>query len=139
MRKLTLIGLAFFSLLNVGAIFASYNYLAPDDFKEWLLTNRPVIIVDIQAADEFTAHHFPDSIETNGFPVKTIEEQQQLDPAVAAYKATGYDVVVVCPRGGGGAKRAYSYLKTQGVPEAKLTILTGGIAKWPYKDMLESN
>lgn len=139
MKKLTLIGLAFFSLLNVAALFESFNYLDAETFSEWLTANKPVIIVDIQVAEEFAAHHFPNSIETNGFPVKTAEQQHQIDPAVAAYKDTGYDVVVVCPRGGGGAKRCYTYLKTQGVPEAKLTILTGGIAKWPYKNMLESN
>lgn len=38
-----------------------------------------------------------------------------INPAVAEYKEKGYDVVVVCPRGGGGgAKRCYDYLKEQG-------------------------
>lgn len=139
MKKLTLIGLALFSLLNVAALFESFNYLEAETFREWLSASKPVIIVDIQVAEEFAAHHFPNSIETNAFPVKTAAQQKQIDPAVAAYKATGHDVVVVCPRGGGGAKRCYTYLKSQGVPEEKLTILTGGIAKWPYKDMLQSN
>ncbi|NIP26153.1 MAG: rhodanese-like domain-containing protein, partial [Phycisphaerae bacterium] len=41
-------------------------------------------------------------------------------------------VVIVCPRGGGGAKRTYDYFKAKGVAEARLTILAGGQKDWPY-------
>ncbi len=136
MKKITFIALSLFCLLNVAAMFDSFNYLAADQFKEWLTTGKPVIIVDIQVKDEFAAHHFPGSIETNAFPVETEAQRHMIAPAVAIYQQSGHDVVVVCPRGGGGAKRCYSYLKSQGVPEEKLTILTGGVAKWPYRDML---
>ena len=138
MKTLTCLSLALLSLLNVAAIFSSFNYLTQETFKEWLETERSVIIVDIQVADEFAAHHFPNSIETNAFPVKTVAQQKRIDQAVTAYKATGHDIVVVCPRGGGGAKRCYSYLKSQGIPENKLTILQGGVAKWSYPTMLIS-
>lgn len=136
MKKLSIVTLSLLALLNVAAIFSSFNYLEADTFKQWLDTGKPVIIVDIQVKEEFTAHHFPGSIETNAFPVKTDSQRQAIDPAVAQFKASGHDVVVVCPRGGGGAKRCYSYLKEQGIPEEKLTILKGGVAKWPHRDML---
>ncbi|MBU0680713.1 MAG: rhodanese-like domain-containing protein [Proteobacteria bacterium] len=136
MKKLSLIALSLLCLFNVAAMFESFNYLGADQFKEWLDSGKPVIIVDIQVQDEFVAHHFPGAIETNAFPVETEAQRHMIDPAVAAYQQSGHDVVVVCPRGGGGAKRCYSYLKSQGVPEEKLTILTGGVAKWPYRDML---
>lgn len=139
MKKLTIIALSLLCLFNVAAIFEKFNYLEPDQFKQWLETNKPMIIVDIQDKASFAAHHFPGSIETNAFPVKTDAEKKQIDQAVAAYKANGHDVVVICPRGGGGAKRCYSYLKSQGVPEGKLTILKGGADNWPYRDMLISN
>lgn len=139
MKKITIIALSLLCLLNVAAIFEKFNYLEPDQFKQWLETNKPMVIVDIQDKPSFAAHHFPGSIETNAFPVKTDAEKKQIDPAVAAYKESGHDVVVVCPRGGGGAKRCYSYLKSQGVPEEKLTILQGGVDNWPYRDMLISN
>jgi rhodanese-related sulfurtransferase len=138
MKKFCLIALSLVCLLNVAAIFENFNYLEPDQFKQWLESNKPMVIVDIQDKTSFAAHHFSGSIETNGFPVKTDAEKKQIDPAVAAYKASGNDVVVICPRGGGGAKRCYSYLKSQGVPEAKLTILKNGIDQWPYRDMLLS-
>ncbi|MBU0959972.1 MAG: rhodanese-like domain-containing protein [Proteobacteria bacterium] len=139
MKRLAIIALSLLCLLNVAAIFEKFNYLEPDQFKQWLETSKPMVIVDIQDKASFAAHHFPGSIETNAFPVKTDAEQKQIDPAVAAYKASGNDVVVVCPRGGGGAKRCYSYLKSQGVPEDKLTILQGGVDNWPYRNMLISN
>ena len=135
-KKQIIIALSIISLLNVAAIFSSFNYLPAETFKDWLTADKPVIIVDIQVAEEFARQHFPKSIETNAFPVKTTEQEKQIDQAVAAYRATGHDIVVVCPRGGGGAKRCYSYLKKQGVPEDKLTILKGGVDKWPYKNML---
>ena len=56
--------------------------------------------------------------------------------SVHALRDSGHDVVVICPRGGGGAKRCYDYLKSQGVPDAKLFILEGGVDKWPNRDML---
>lgn len=138
MKKITILPLILLCIFNVASVFESFNYLEADQFKEWIERDKPVIIVDIQVKDEFAAHNFPGSIETNAYPVKTEAQQKQIAPALEAYKKTGNDVVVVCPRGGGGAKRCYSYLKSQGVPEEKLTILKGGIAKWPYRDMLLS-
>jgi rhodanese-related sulfurtransferase len=136
MKKLSIITLSLICLLNVAAIFEKFNYLEPDQFKQWLENDKPMIIVDIQDKAAFDAHHFSGSIETNAFPVKTGAEEKQIDPAVVAYKESGNDVVVICPRGGGGAKRCYSYLKSQGVPEEQLTILKGGVDKWPHRDML---
>ncbi len=139
MKKFSIIPLALVFLLNVAAIFQSYNYLEADQFKEWIEADKPMIIVDIQVKDEFAAHHFPGSIETNAFPVKTDAQKNGILPAVEAYNTTGNDVVVICPRGGGGAKKCYSFLKSQGIPEEKLTILKGGVAKWPYQKILVSN
>jgi rhodanese-related sulfurtransferase len=136
MKKFFLYPLILISFLSTGALFQHFNYLETEQFKEWINTDKPVIIVDIQVKNEFTAHHFPNSVETNAFPVKTETQQKMLDQAVKAYEKSGYDVVVVCPRGGGGAKRCYSYLQSQGIPEKKLTILKGGVAKWPYPEML---
>ena len=125
-------------LLNMAALFENFNYVNADDFKQWLESGKAMVLVDIQVKDEFSLHHFKDSIETNSFPVDTEEQKKMIDPAVAAAKKAGTDVVVVCPRGGGGAKKCYTYLKEQGIPEAKLFILEGGIAKWTFKEMLVS-
>ncbi|MEW6117255.1 MAG: rhodanese-like domain-containing protein [Nitrospirota bacterium] len=111
------------------------NYLKPDVFRQWMETKRPVIIVDIQLADDFKEHHFKDSIETNAFPAKSEEEKKKLDKAVEKIRATQDDVVVVCPRGKSGASNSYEYIKSKGIPEKRLYILEGGIAGWPYKEM----
>jgi hypothetical protein len=71
---------------------------------------------------------------------RTIPVMDQIDPALALVEKNIYEaVVVVCPRGKGGAKRAYDYLGKQGVPEAKLYILTGGMAKWPHPEWVAAN
>ncbi len=113
------------------------NMVKPEVFKQWLESKKPLIIVDIQPPDEFAKHHFVGSIETNAFPVKTDEEKARLNKAVEKIKASNADVVIVCPRGRSGAKNAYEYLKSKGIDERRLYILEGGIAGWPYKEILK--
>ena len=136
MKKL-LLPLMFVMLTFGTAVAGSYNYINPDEFKGWLESGKPMIIVDIQVADEFKQHHFKNSIETNAYPVDTDEQRKQIDKGVEAFKQTGQEVVVICPRGGGGAKKCYDYLKENGVPKEKLLILKGGVQKWPYQELLE--
>jgi len=136
-------GLALFAFLVAGlfslaAMAGDYNYVKADAFKQWLESGKSMVMVDIQAKNEFPLHHFKGSIETNAYPLDTEEQRKQLDPGVSAAKKSGNDVVVICPRGGGGAKKAYDYLKAQGIAEEKLFILEGGVEKWPYKELLQS-
>jgi len=138
MKKLALLlSLVLVCLFHIGAFAASYNYVNPDDFKQWLESDKPMIIVDIQDKEAFAKQHFAGSIETNAYPVETDAERKSIDPAVEQFKQSNQDVVVVCPRGGGGAKRCYDYMKSQGVPDEKLFILTGGADKWPFKELFE--
>ena len=112
-----------------------FNHVSASDFKEWLQNGRELILVDIQPARKFSKHHFAGSIETNAFPVKSKAEQELLIPALEAYQASGHEVVVICPAGGGGAERAFTALNKKGIPHSKLFILTGGIKKWPYQEL----
>lgn len=137
-KRIAILAVLIIGLLNMAALLESFNYVKADDFKQWLDSGKAMVLVDIQVKDEFSLLHFKDSIETNAFPVETEEQRKMIDSAVAAAKKAGTDVVVICPRGGGGAKRCYSYLKAQGISEEKLFILEGGIAKWPHKEMLVS-
>lgn len=135
-------GIALFAVLviglfNMAALFENFNSIKAEEFKQWLDSGKSMVLIDIQVKEEFPLHHFKNSIETNAFPVETEEQRKMIAPAVAAAKAAGSEVVVICPRGGGGAKRCYTYLKDQGIAEAKLFILEGGVEKWPYKEMLE--
>ncbi|MEW6426814.1 MAG: rhodanese-like domain-containing protein [Thermodesulfobacteriota bacterium] len=123
-------------LSAVTAQAGEYRYVEPQEMKSWLESGKEFVLVDIQPAKDFSRQHFAGAIETNAFPVETPEEQQRLDVAVAAAKDNTKDVVVVCPRGKGGAKRTYDYLKAAGVAEERLYILANGMDGWPFKELV---
>ena len=125
-------------LCAVPVLAGGYNYVAPDQFKQWLEKGKDMSIVDIQVPDEFQQHHFKGSLETNSYPVKSADDKQKLDAVLPKLAATQNDVVVICPRGGGGAKNTYDYLKENGVSEKRLYILEEGMQGWPYKELTVS-
>ncbi len=135
MKRYVLLTILFVFSLSVSALAA--NMLKPETFKQWLESGKKVIIVDIQPAEEFGKHHFKGSIETNAFPAKTDDDKKKLDSAIEMIKRSSDDVVIICPRGRSGAMNTYEYIKTKGISENRLYILEGGIAGWPYKDMLQ--
>lgn len=134
-----LLGLVlFFVLATVTSVCAGdYNYIAAKDMKNRIDTGSEVIIVDIQIEKEFKQHHLPGSIATYAYPVKTEAERAQIDKAVELFHKSGKDVVIVCPRGKGGAKRCNDYMLKKNVPSEKIYILEKGIAGWPYKELFE--
>lgn len=134
MKKYFVLALVFVFVLTTFAFAA--NYVKSDEFKKWIETGKKMIIIDIQPKNEFEKHHFKGSIETNAFPAKTDDEKKRLDSAIEKIKKSKDDVVIICPRGKGGASNTYDYLKSKGIPENRLYILEGGIAGWPYKEML---
>lgn len=126
--------------ITVAPVFASdYNYISPEKTRTWILEKNNVNIVDIQVEDEFKASHLPGSLATYSYPVKADEDRAKIDDAVRISKENGYPVVVVCPRGKGGAKRCYDYMKAKGIPESRLMILEKGMHGWPYKDIQAHN
>ena len=134
MRKIVILTLML-ALAATAAWAASYNYVKPDQFKGWLEIGKEVVIVDIQVPEGFAKSHFKDAIETNAYPVKTDEERARLDKTMERINATKAEVVIVCPRGGGGAKNTYDYLKAKGVDEKRLFILEKGMEGWPHPEM----
>ena len=136
MRLLSLV--MFLVLGAVTSVYAGdYNYIDAKNMKNRIETGNEVIIVDIQIEKEFKQHHLPGSIATYAYPVKTEAERAQIDKAVQLYQESGKDVVIVCPRGKGGAKRCYDYMLKNNVPTEKIYILEKGIAGWPYKELFE--
>jgi rhodanese-related sulfurtransferase len=118
-----------------SALSADYRYVSRNDFKQWLESGKKMIIVDIQPPADFAKGHFRGAIETNAYPVKTEQEKQRIDKTLKRIDATPDDIVIVCPRGGGGAKKTSDYLKTKGVSEARMYILEKGSEGWPYPEM----
>lgn len=132
MRNLFII-LTLFLVFVPAGFAADYRYVSAEQLQEWLEAKKPVQLVDIQVAEDFARHHIKGSVQTNAYPVKSAEEKKQLDVAVKQSREEDYEaIVVVCPRGKGGAKRTYEYLAENGVPVEKLYILTGGMENWPY-------
>ncbi len=126
------------TFLMAGTAFA-YNTISADQVKGLIEQQEPVILVDIQPEKDFAEHHLVGSIETNAYPVKSVADKTKLDRTLPLIEDSTAPVVVVCPRGGGGAQKAYDYLKSQGVAEERLVILEGGIAGWPHDDLMSQD
>lgn len=124
-------------LLTHVSLAGAANYITPDELKQMMQQKKEVVIVDIQPAGEFEQHFLQGAIETNAFPAKSDEDKQRLSKALPAVEASSAPVVIVCPRGGSGAKNSYEYLLSRGVPENRLLILKGGIAGWPHRELIQ--
>lgn len=131
--KLKITMILFCLALAVPAFGGKYNYVSPEQVNTWLSDKTPVNIVDIQVAPEFNEHHLPGSLATHAYPVKTEKDRKKLDKAIVVAKGNNYPVIVVCPRGKGGAKRSYDYMKAQNLIHDRLMILEGGIDNWPFE------
>jgi rhodanese-related sulfurtransferase len=129
-----------FVVLSAGTVMAeAYNYIAPDALKSKIESGADLTIIDIQVKEEFDQHHIDGVLATYAYPVKSDEERARLE-AACDHVASGSDlVVIVCPRGGGGAKRTYDYLAGKGISTDRLSILEKGQAGWPYGELLEGS
>lgn len=119
-------------MFSTSALAGDYQYISAAELQKRIEANEQGLLLDIQVEDEFSKHHIQKAIATYAYPVKSDEDKQKLQTFVGQVKSSQEPVTIICPRGGGGAKRAYDYLKEQGVAEARLLILEGGQAKWPY-------
>ncbi|WP_231713870.1 rhodanese-like domain-containing protein [Desulfosarcina ovata] len=119
------------------AFLESYEYITADKVKMKLENNEPMHLVDIQVKEAFVKHHLPGAIATYSYPVKSQEDKAKLDAIIEKLQADDAPVVVVCPRGGGGAKRCYDYLNEKGIVKERLLILEKGQEGWPFEDLLE--
>lgn len=119
-----------FALLN------NYNYISAEAVKTKLADKAAMTLIDIQVKDEFNQHHIIGAVPTYAYPVKTPSDQAKLSSSIEALKNNQDLAVIVCPRGGGGAKRAYDHLLESGIAETRLVILTNGQAKWPFTELL---
>lgn len=118
-----------------SAFASDYNYISPDKLKSNIENNASMLVVDIQVLDEFSKHHIQGSMPTYAYPAKSERDTAKLDMVYHKQQETNDPVVIVCPRGAGGAKRSYDYLKSKGVTEDKLLILEKGMKGWPYPEL----
>jgi thiosulfate/3-mercaptopyruvate sulfurtransferase len=110
---------------------AQYNYITAEQTAELMREDASkLVLVDIQEKDDFEEEHLKGAIETNAYPVKTEDEKARLAALLADIKPD-QKVVIICPRGGGGANRAYDFYLEKGIPKDKLFTLKGGQYEWP--------
>jgi len=134
MRLLAVTFTLFFAMLCT-AVASDYHYISPEKLKSNIESDSGMLIVDIQVEDEFAKHHIKGSMPTYAYPVKSASDTNKLDAAYQMQQETDKPLVIVCPRGAGGAKRSYNYLRKKGVAEDKLLILEKGMSGWPYPEL----
>ena len=114
-----------------------YNYLAPEELKTRIESGDQQCILDIQVQEEYTEHHIKGAVPTYAYPVKTEAEKNRIEAEVAKLAEDEDPIIIVCPRGGGGAERTYDYLLNKGIEPHRLYILEKGQGGWPYEELLE--
>ena len=129
----TLATLVFFTVGS--ALAADYRYVRQDTFKQWLESGKKMVLVDIQPPADFAKRHFKGALETGAYPAKSDEEKKRLDLVLDRINTSQDDVVIVCPRGGGGAKNTWDYLSAKGVAVSRIYILEKGSEGWPYPEL----
>jgi rhodanese-related sulfurtransferase len=128
---------AFMILVLVSQANASvgdvYTYISPEALQTRIKAgDASMIILDICPVEQFAKGHIPGAIETNASPVQRPEETARLEAALP--KLVGdKDIIVICPGGGGGAKRTVDLFKSRGITSKRLLILENGMNKWPYE------
>ena len=114
-----------------------YNYISAEETAELIRENSSdVLIVDIQEKEAFSNEHLKGAVSTYAYPVKTDEEKARIEALLPQAKAAK-KVVVVCPRGGGGADRTYDFLLENGVKKENIVTLTNGQEGWPREQITD--
>lgn len=129
------------SLILATTVAASespkYNYITAQALEARLTAGQPTNIVDIQVEEEFARRHIKGAVPTYAYPVKSESDTAKLKAVVERLKANGDPVVIVCPRGAGGATRTYDYLLAEGIAAERLLILEKGQEGWACPPLTE--
>ena len=114
-----------------GFFGGKYNYITAEETAALMRTApESLVIVDIQEKPGFNKEHLKGAVDTYAYPVKTDAEKAALAAVLPSIKP-GQKVIIVCPRGGGGADRAYDFYLENGISKDQLFTLKGGQEKWP--------
>lgn len=136
------------SLLLLGALILAspavaaygppvYNYISAQSLQERLSAGQPTNLVDIQVEADFAKHHIKGAAPTYAYPVKSAEDTAKLAATIEELKVNSDPVVIICPRGAGGATRTYDYLLAQGISAERLLILEKGQEGWTCAPLTE--
>jgi len=144
MKLSSLLALPLVALLLIGCggkvePKAKYNYITADETAKLMREDASkIVLIDIQEKADFEEEHLKGALATYAYPVKTDAEKTRLAELIPNIKPD-QKVVIVCPRGGGGADRAYDFYLEKGLKKEQLFTLKGGQYEWPrdkIKDVL---
>ena len=113
------------------------QYVTPEDFARWYSQDK-ALVVDVQTYGGYTQMHFPGSLPTHAYPVRTAEQKKRVESVIPAIKKTRKPVVLICPGGITGAPNARIHLLSKGIPNKRLFVLQGGTWGFPWKNMMIS-
>jgi rhodanese-related sulfurtransferase len=116
---------------------STYRYISAADLEARLTAHQPTNLVDIQVEEEYLQHHIKGAEPTYAYPVKSDADRVKLDGVVERLKTNNDPVVIVCPRGAGGATRTYDYLLSRGIAAERLLILEKGQGGWACAPLTE--
>ncbi|WP_333803579.1 rhodanese-like domain-containing protein [Sulfurospirillum sp.] len=135
MNVTKLFGAAALTVLFQGAlmagIFSNYNYITAEETAKLVREDASkVVIVDIQEKPGFEKEHLQGAHATYAYPVKTDAEKARLAELIPNIKPD-QKVVIICPRGAGGADRTYDFFLEKGLKKEQLFTLKNGQEGWP--------
>ena len=117
-----------------------FNFITAEEVAAIVRENKDeYAIIDIQPEDAFDKAHLKGAVSTGAYPVKSNEAKQRVKIALQQV-LPGQKIIIVCPRGGGGAKNTVLYYNRKlGVDNSRLFILQNGQEGWPENldDVLE--
>jgi rhodanese-related sulfurtransferase len=120
---------------GVFDVFKGYNYISAKETAELIRTNpQSIVLVDIQEKPGFAKEHLIGAIETNAYPVKKQDELDRLAALLPQIKPD-QKVIIICPRGGGGADRAYDFYLKSGINKDNIFTLKNGQEGWPREQI----
>ncbi len=109
---------------------ADYNYISVADFKARMDAgdheNGKMAIMTSQTEEEYATGHLKAAFATFARPLESDADYAKLDPFLAKVKDSTEDIVIICPRGKGGATRPFDYFKKNGIAVERMLILEGG-------------
>jgi thiosulfate/3-mercaptopyruvate sulfurtransferase len=98
-----------FNIYHSAMDTTGIQYVTPEKFREWY-TEGKALVVDVQTYGGYTQMHFPGSLPTHAYPVRTPDQKKRVESVIPAIKKTKKPVVLVCPGGITGAPNARVHL-----------------------------
>lgn len=124
----------------MAGMFSNYNYITAEETSKLVKEDASkVVIVDIQEKPGFDKEHLKGAHATYAYPVKSDAEKARLAELIPNIKPD-QKVIIVCPRGAGGADRTYDFFLEKGLKKEQLFTLKNGQEGWPREqisDVLE--